>query len=93
MRIAFVHFPGRLVRLEAARAGEGPTEFLFGGVELERQGHVVEHYEVDPDVPAGRAAQRLVDRQAGLGRLPPHASATILRQTRALLPALAETEV
>ena len=29
MKIAFVHFPGRLSRLEAARAGTAPTEFLF----------------------------------------------------------------
>ena len=41
VRIAFVHFPGRLARLEAARSGEGPTEFLFGAVELERAGHEV----------------------------------------------------
>ena len=78
MRIAFVHFPGRLARLDAARAGEGPTEFLFGGVELEREGHDVRHYEVDPGAPAGRLARRLVDRQAGLGRLPPHAHAAVL---------------
>jgi glycosyltransferase involved in cell wall biosynthesis len=93
VRIAFVHYPGRLARLDAARAGEGPTEFLFGGVELERAGHDVRHYEVDPDAPAGRVAQRLIDRQAGLGRLPPHASAAALRGTRALLPALREADV
>lgn len=93
MRIAFVHFPGRLARLEAARSGEGPTEFLFGAVELERDGHEVSHHEVDPEAPAGRVAQRLVDRQAGLGRLPPHIAATVLRQTRELLPVLREAEV
>ena len=93
MRIAFVHFPGRLARLDAARAGDGPTEFLFGGVELERAGHDVRHYEVDPGAPTGRLARRLVDRQAGLGRLPPHATAAVLRGTRALLPELAEADV
>lgn len=93
MRIAFVHFPGRLARLAAARAGEGPTEFLFGGVELEQAGHDVRHYEVDPAAPAGRLARRLVDRQAGLERLPPHASAAVLAGTRRLLPALREADV
>ena len=93
MRIAFVHYPGRLARLDAARSGEGPTEFLFGGIELERIGHDVRHFEVDPAAPAGRLARRLVDRQAGLERLPPHASATVLRQTRALLPALRDVDV
>ena len=93
MRIAFVHYPGRLVRLEAARSGEGPTEFLFGAVELERDGHEISHHEIDPGAPAGRVAQRLVDRQAGLGRLPPHASAAALRQARELLPALRDAEV
>jgi glycosyltransferase involved in cell wall biosynthesis len=93
VRIAFVHFPGRLARLEAARRGDGPTEFLFGGIELERRGHDVLHYEVDPDVPAGRLARRAIDRQAGLGRLPPHVSAATLRGTRALLPALRTADV
>ena len=93
LRIAFVHYPGRLVRLESARAGDGPTEFLFGGVELERDGHRVDHHEVDPDAPAGRTARRLLDSQAGAGRLPPHVSAAVLRQTRELLPALREAEV
>jgi glycosyltransferase involved in cell wall biosynthesis len=93
VKIAFVHFPGRLARLEAARAGEGPTEFLFGSVELERAGHDVRQYEVDPDAAAGRLARRAVDRQAGLGRLPPHLSAAVLRGTRALLPELCDADV
>lgn len=93
MRIAFVHFPGRLARLDAARAGEGPTEFLFGAVELERAGHDVSHHEVDPDAASGRLARRLVDRQAGLERLPPHLSAAVLRGTRALLPELRGADV
>ena len=93
MRIAFVHFPGRLARLDAARSGDGPTEFLFGSVELERAGHDVRQYEVDPDAAVGRVAHRLVDRQAGLGRFPPHLSAAVLRRTRALLPELREADV
>jgi glycosyltransferase involved in cell wall biosynthesis len=93
VRIAFVHFPGRLARLEAARAGEGPTEFLFGAVELERQGHEVTHHEVDPAAPAGRLARRLVDHQAGRRRLPPHAAAAVLSGTKRLLPALRQADV
>ena len=93
MRIAFVHYPGRLARLEAARTGNGPTEFLFGAVELERAGHVVRHHEVDPDAPTGRLARRAVDRQAGLERLPPHLSAAVLRGTRVLLPSLRDADV
>jgi glycosyltransferase involved in cell wall biosynthesis len=93
VRIAFVHFPGRLSRLDAARAGDGPTEFLFGSVELERAGHEVRHYEIDPDAPAGRFERRLVDRQAGLERLPPHLSAAVLRATRGLLPELRDADV
>ena len=93
MRIAFVHYPGRLARLEAARAGEGPTEFLFGGVELERSGHDVVHYEVDPDAPVGGIARRAVDLQAGLGRLPPHMSTAVLQGTRALLPELRRADI
>ncbi len=93
MRIAFVHFPGRLARLDAARSGEGPTEFLFGAVELERQGHEVTHHEVDPAAPAGRLARRLVDHQAGRRRLPPHASAAVLAGTKRLLPELRRADV
>src|SRR5512133_1564865 len=88
MKIAFVHFPGRLSRLEAARAGTAPTEFLFGAIELERAGHDVQQYEVDPDAPAGRVARRLVDASAGRGQLPPHLSAAVLGATRRLLPEL-----
>jgi glycosyltransferase involved in cell wall biosynthesis len=93
VRIAYVHYPGRLARLEAARTGDGPTEFLFGAVELERAGHDVRHHEVDPDAPTGPLARRAVDRQAGLERLPPHLSAAVLRGTRALLPSLRDADV
>ena len=60
VRIAFVHFPGRLARLDEARAGTAPTEFLFGAVELERAGHEVTHHEVDPAAPVGRLAARAI---------------------------------
>lgn len=93
MRIAFVHFAGRIARLEAARSGEGPTEFLFGAVELERAGHHVTHHEADPSRPAGPLSRRLIDLQAGRGRLPPHASATVLGQTHELLPVLRQADV
>lgn len=93
MRIAFVHFPGRLERLPAARAGDGPTEFLFGAVELERAGHDVSHHEVDPHRRSGPLARRAIDLQAGRGRLAPHLSATVLGQTRALLPVLRTADV
>ncbi len=55
MRIAFVHYrrPARSAR--GCRAGEGPTEFLFGSIELERAGHDVTHYEVDPEAPTRRS--------------------------------------
>ena len=93
VRLAFVHYPGRIARLEDARDGRAPTEFLFGAVELERAGHQVSHYEVDPRAPAGRVARRLIDLQAGKGRLPPHASAAALSGTRALLGSLADADV
>jgi len=93
MRIAFVHFPGRLSRLDAARSGDAPTEFLFGAVELERARHTVHHYEVDPTRPVSRVLVRLIDANAGRGHLPPHLGAATLAQTRALLPALNDVDV
>jgi Glycosyl transferases group 1 len=93
VRLAFVHYPGRIVRLEDAREGRAPTEFLFGAIELERAGHQVTHHEVDPRAPTGRVARRLIDLQAGKGRLPPHASAAALSGTRAMFAALAEADV
>jgi glycosyltransferase involved in cell wall biosynthesis len=93
VRLAFVHFPGRIARLEAAREGTAPTEFLFGAVELERAGHDVAHYEVDPAADASGLVRRLVDLNAGRGLLPPHLSASVLRQTEALLPRLRDAEV
>lgn len=93
MRLAFVHYPGRLARLDEARSGTAPTEFLFGAIELERAGHEVTHHEVDPAEPIGWLAARAIDRQAGVGRLPPHLTAAALRGTRRLLPTLREADV
>ena len=47
---------GRLARLASARAGEVPTEFFYGAIELERQGCEVGHFEFDPDQPGGAVA-------------------------------------
>jgi glycosyltransferase involved in cell wall biosynthesis len=91
VRIAFVHYPGRVARLEAARAGEAPSEFLFGAVELERQGHEIEHFEVDPAMPRGPAS--LVDRGSRRGLLPPHLGGSTLFAVRALLPRLRQADV
>lgn len=93
LKIAFVHFPGRIARLQDARAGLAPTEFLFGAVELERMGHEVEHYEVDPGIAGTRLGQLAIDRLAGLGHLPPHLQAGVLGGTRRLLPTLRSVDV
>jgi glycosyltransferase involved in cell wall biosynthesis len=93
MRIAFVHYPGRLARLAAARSGDGPTEFLFGAVELERAGYDIRHYEVDPGAGTNRLLRLAIDRQAGLRRLPPHASAAVLLGTKSLLRELQGADV
>jgi glycosyltransferase involved in cell wall biosynthesis len=93
MKIAFVHFPGRLARVSAARAGTAPTEFLFGAIELERSGYGVEQYEVDPGAPTSGVARRLLDANAGRGHLAPHLSAAVLAGTRRLLPELRSADV
>src|SRR3954452_10755701 len=93
MKIAFVHFPGRIARLGAARAGEGPTEFLFGAVELQRAGHDLPHFEADPGAPASRIALGVADANAGRGHLPPHLQAAVLSGTKSLLPALRTADV
>jgi glycosyltransferase involved in cell wall biosynthesis len=93
MKIAFVHFPGRLARVGAARSGAAPTEFLFGAIELEDSGHDVRQYEVDPAGRASAVARRLVDRNAGRRRLAPHLSAAVLAGTRRLLPDLRTADV
>jgi hypothetical protein len=93
MRIAFVHYPGRIARLDSARSGKGPSEFLFGAVELEKLGHEIRHFEVDPGAPIGRFARRAVDGSAGRGLLPPHLGAASLRGTLRLLRELGESDV
>src|SRR4051794_40294534 len=93
MRIDFVHLPGRIARLAAARAGTAPTEFLFGAVELERAGLEIRHHEVDPGRRVPALARRLVDGGAGRGHLPPHLSAAVLAETRELLAELAEADL
>jgi hypothetical protein len=93
MKIAFVHYPGRLRRAAAARAGTAPTEFLFGAIELENSGHDIRQYEVDPDLLGSRIGRRVVDAGAGAGHLPPHLAAGVLAGTRRLLPALRAADV
>jgi glycosyltransferase involved in cell wall biosynthesis len=93
MKIAFVHFPGRLARASAARAGTAPTEFLFGAIELENSSHGIEQYEIDPAGPVSQVARRLLDGNAGRGHLAPHLSAAVLAGTRQLLPELRSADV
>jgi glycosyltransferase involved in cell wall biosynthesis len=47
MRLLFVYPPGRLRRLERARAGEIPTELFFGSIEVEKSGVSVKYIEFD----------------------------------------------
>lgn len=47
LRLLFLYPPGRLNRLQKARAGQAPTEFFFGGIEMEKAGLVIEHREVE----------------------------------------------
>jgi glycosyltransferase involved in cell wall biosynthesis len=91
VRLAFVHYPGRLSRLPAAHAGEAPTEFLFGAIELERRGHVIEHFQVDPSEPAGIAT--LIDRGSRRGLMPPHLGGAGVVGVRRLLPRLRRADV
>jgi len=93
VRIAFVHHPGRLARLEAARSGTAPTEFLFGAVELERAGHDVVHFELDPNASTSRLLRRAIDGSAGRGHLPPHLAAATLRGGWALRRELGRVDV
>lgn len=51
MKLAFVYMKGRRERLGEVERGEAPTEFFYGAIELSRQGHEVEHFEIDPDAP------------------------------------------
>jgi glycosyltransferase involved in cell wall biosynthesis len=47
LRVLFLYPPGRLSRLQKARAGQVPTEFFFGGVEMEKAGCVIDYREVE----------------------------------------------
>jgi len=58
-RVAFVYIKGRLARLPEVRSGAAPTEFFYGGIELERKGWQIEHYEIDPDSPGDFLARAL----------------------------------
>ena len=47
MRLVYICPPGRLRRLQRAREGNLPTEFFFGGIEIERGGSFVQYEEID----------------------------------------------
>lgn len=46
MNLAFIYAEGRLIRYDKTVKGEAATEFFYGGVELERQGHRLSKFEV-----------------------------------------------
>jgi glycosyltransferase involved in cell wall biosynthesis len=47
VRLVYICPPGRLRRLHRAQAGQLPTEFFFGGIEIERSGSFVQYEEID----------------------------------------------
>lgn len=48
MKIVFLYNIGRSIRLEGVRHKSHPTEFFYGAMELEQQGHDVSIVEIDP---------------------------------------------
>ena len=87
MKIAFVYVRGRLARLADTREGLAAREFFYGALELQERGHEVLLHEVDigPDAPAGSA---LIELLYKLHLMPSKTNASLVRQLRALLPAL-----
>lgn len=61
MRVAFLYMKGRLARLAEVEQGTAPTEFFYGAIEMQRAGHEVAHFEIDPQAPAG-LGERLIGR-------------------------------
>ena len=51
MKIAYFFHPGRLQRLDQACAGNAPTEFFYGAIELAARGHDIRILETDPNTP------------------------------------------
>lgn len=92
MRIGFVYQRGRLARRARVRRGEVPTEFFYGGVELDRAGHAVDLHELGGR--AGRALwQRAADRLLRWRLLPSRTGGTVLGELLALCPKLQGCDV
>lgn len=87
MKIAYVYVRGRLARLADTRKGHAAREFFYGALELEECGHEVQLFEVDigSDAPAG---SKLIEILYKLHLTPSKTNASLVRQLRALLPAL-----
>lgn len=87
MKIAYVYVRGRLARLADTRAGHAAREFFYGALELQDRGHEVQLHEVDigPDAPDGSV---LIEMLYKLHLMPSKTNASLVRQLRALLPAL-----
>jgi len=67
MKVAFVYAGGRETRLEAARLGQGPTDFFYGAIEFEKAGHTISVHDLNlrSSIPADFLNRWLK------GRLPP----------------------
>ncbi len=51
LTIGFFYNPGRLARVHSCLAGEAPTDFFYGAMELKAQGHDIRMFETSPSVP------------------------------------------
>ena len=89
MKYAFVYAGGREVRLDGARSGKVPTDFFYGALELERLGHKVSVFDLNPKP---SILTDLLHR--GLHRrLPPKTRVSDIRAAGRLLRRLANCDV
>lgn len=90
LTIGFVYNPGRLTRLKSCMDGTAPTEFLYGAVELMKQGHDVRLFETDLSTPIHwpSAALNLIGENG-----PVKLDGLLMQATRNLLPQLNQCDV
>jgi len=93
MKIAFIYLPGRIARLPDLRAGKIPTEFFYGGPELEAKGHEIVYLEAENAPPKSKIRRVLCEQLIHKRHLPVKVPFSLFDGVRNLLPALAGCDV
>lgn len=92
MKIAFVFNSGRIQRIDSVTSGVAPSEFFYGAIEMGKNGHTIDYYEIDPKWAPGWFGG-IINSLAYRGLLPEKMTGGVVVQINDLINELREYDV